>query len=268
MKIPEKPALTATLLGIFLLTTADLRAAIVADFEDVTIPGGGVLHAINGSSPDGFVSGGVLFPWSSSFGLPVEFAASNISDTTNYNFNMPWDHSFNSITGGGAGGSQQYAIVNAYSTVEVDLPESPHSVAITNNTYAYYSMLHGDGFAKKFGGVDGTEPDFFRLTITGMQGSTTVGTVEFYLADFRSANGAADYLVDEWTTVDLTGLAGANRLLFSLDSSDNGSFGMNTPGYFALDNLTLAPEPTSGLTAAIAGLLGVRFARRRRAAQA
>jgi hypothetical protein len=117
-------------------------------------------------------------------------------------------------------------------------------------------MRDGDAFAKKFGGATGNDPDFFKLTIIGKEASdVVVNTVDFYLADFRSANNAQDYVVNSWTTVDLTSLAGSRTLTFTLSSSDNGQFGMNTPAYFAIDDLTFVPEPGAVLvTLAIAAL--------------
>ncbi|HMO36139.1 MAG TPA: DUF4465 domain-containing protein, partial [Gemmatales bacterium] len=61
-------------------------------------------------------------------------------------------------------------------------------------------------------------------------------------------------------TVDLSGLgAGTSALTFELTSSDVGPFGMNTPAYFAMDNLVVAvPEPgTMALVGSAAlGLIG------------
>ena len=113
-------------------------------------------------------------------------------------------------------------------------------MAITNTTYAALSMVHGDDFAKKFGGETGDDPDFFLLTIEGVDAAdSSVGTVEFYLADFRFADNSKDYIVEDWTTVDLSAISAAVELKFSLTSSDVGSFGMNTPTYFAADNVLL-----------------------------
>jgi hypothetical protein len=54
--------------------------------------------------------------------------------------------------------------------------------------------------------------------------------------------------------MDLTSLGGAKSLSFDYASSDVGQFGINTPLYFAMDNLTLSvvPEPSSALLAGIA----------------
>src|SRR5205085_193352 len=76
------------------------------------------------------------------------------------------------------------------------------------------------------------------------------GTKEFFLADFRFSTSAQDYILDHWSTVDLTGLGDETRTLkFNLESTDittdiNGNFlYYNTPLYFAADNLTLVPIP-------------------------
>ena len=100
--------------------------------------------------------------------------------------------------------------------------------------------------SKKFGGSEGTDPDYFLLKIKGI-GSTgeEVGVVEFALADYRFEDSASDYIVDQWTRVDLSSLVGARKLQFGLESSDVGEFGMNTPAYFALDQVILSkPDDT------------------------
>ena len=40
--------------------------------------------------------------------------------------------------------------------------------------YAALAMLQGDAFSKKFGGPDGTDADWFLLTIEGFDASATV----------------------------------------------------------------------------------------------
>lgn len=78
------------------------------------------------------------------------------------------------------------------------------------------------------------------------------GIVEFYLADYRFTD---DYIIDEWTWVDLSGLGDVVGLEFYLSSSDNNAGGMKTPGYFAMD--TVIPEPASIILLG-AGLLLLR----------
>jgi hypothetical protein len=111
------------------------------------------------------------------------------------------------------------------------------SVKITNTVYAHHSMRDGDYFSKKFGGVDGTDPDWFLLTIEGYNNGVKTQTIEFYLADFRSANSSQDYIRDNWTNVNLSSLGSVDKIMFKFTSTDNGGDGMNTPAYVAIDDL-------------------------------
>jgi hypothetical protein len=70
--------------------------------------------------------------------------------------------------------------------------------------------------------------------------------------------------LNTWATVDLTTLPAATRKLkFTLSSSDVGGFGMNTPAYFAVDNISTVPEPAAAAFLLV-GAIG--FAARRKRA--
>lgn len=117
-----------------------------------------------------------------------------------------------------------------------------NSCYITNSTYAYNSMRDGDMFAKKFGGPTGNDPDWFKLTIKGsMFGFMQPDSIEFYLADFRNSDNSQDYILKTWEFVDITPLGMVDTLYFNLSSSDVGSFGMNTPAFFCMDDFS-TPE--------------------------
>jgi hypothetical protein len=73
----------------------------------------------------------------------------------------------------------------------------------------------------------------------------TNDSVEFYLADYRFADNTQDYILKTWQWVDLTSFGNVDSLEFNLSSSDVGSFGMNTPGYFFIDDFTTADVPLS-----------------------
>jgi hypothetical protein len=115
---------------------------------------------------------------------------------------------------------------------------------IANTTFAYNSMKSGDAFAKKFGGVSGNDADSFVLKISAFHKGQFLFSKRVVLADFRFADNAKDYILDSWTTVDLSmpqnEVGPRDSFVFELMSSDNGQFGMNTPGFFAIDELIAA----------------------------
>ncbi len=224
--------------------------------------------------------------FSEEFGSWSGFAISNTTDTTTAGYL----NQFSAITGGGADNSQ-YAVAFGYHDIEVNqdnpipfdrtnplhlrglptihLPtgSAPLSVDITNTTYAVLSMEQGDSFAKAFGGASGSDPDYFTLYIFGtdLSGNVLANFLEVQLADFRFADNSQDFILKDWLTVDLAELETAASLHFNLLSSDVGDFGMNTPAYFAMDNLTVSavPEPSSiVLIGLIGGALAMRRSRR------
>ena len=239
-----------TTLVLCLFATPALFAQ-AADFQDLTLAPNSAYNGSDGAG--GFTSHGVFFAnnYNTTFGSWSGFAYSNKTDTTTAGF----ANQYSAIPGAGAGGSSIYGVsyTGSNDTI-VTLPagRSVASASLTNTTYAYLSMRDGDGFAKKFGGVSGTDPDFLKLTINGLDATNVViGSVDFYLADFRSAVNAEDCILSSWAEVDLSSLSAARKLSFELSSSDNGTFGMNTPSYFAIDNLVTVPEPA---TLGLAGL--------------
>lgn len=170
------------------------------------------------------------------------FAVSKVQDVTT----AGWGNQYASFANGGADGSSQYGMWYNGGTIEFNAAKVLKSIQITNATYTAISMRDGDQFAKQFGSVnsaagtpDGTNgADWFLLQIVPLnENDELVGdTIDFYLADYRFADDNDDYIVNSWETVDL-GNVTANKLAFVLSSSDNGEWGMNTPGYFSVDNL-------------------------------
>jgi hypothetical protein len=122
-------------------------------------------------------------------------------------------------------------------------PSKINGLYINNTTYAALDMLNGSAYSKKFGGTSGNDPDWFKITVAGKDiNGTTLGSVDFYLADYRFTNNAEDYIVTDWTWLDLSSIGpNVTTLHFSLSSSDNGAWGMNTPAYFAIDEISTTP---------------------------
>ncbi|WP_158633532.1 DUF4465 domain-containing protein [Tautonia sociabilis] len=259
------------------------RADQIVDFDDLLLPPGSYW---NGPDPGGtivdgpfgpvnvgsFSSRGITFVnrYDLTFGSWSGFAYSNSSDTTTPGF----VNQFSAITGTGLGpGQDTYGVAFGYDDLEPNLsdpdpfdPTDPadllalpyfelpelariEGMYVTNTTYTTLSMRFGDSFAKPFGGATGNDPDFFKLTVYGLDASGVplVDSVEFYLADYRFNDNSLDYIVTEWAYLDLSPLAGARTIAFNLSSSDVGAFGMNTPAYFAVDTIrfSMVPEPAS-----------------------
>ena len=237
-----------------------------ATFDDLALEPNSYWNGSDGSG--GFASGGAAFEnyynadWSSWDG----WAYSNMTDTTT----PGTDNQYSAIAGAGAGGSSNYGVAydggawgNASPPNISFASESyVYGANFTNTTYAALSMRDGgDGFAKKFGGDSGNDPDWFLLTIEGFdEDDVSSGTVGFYLADYRSADNADDYILDTWKWVDLTSLGYVKKLEFSLTSSDVGDWGMNTPAYFAMDDLDAVPVPGAAwlLLSGCICLLGIK----------
>ena len=249
-----------------------MSAQQIIDFSDLTLP---QESFYNGSdSAGGFSSGGAYFNnvYESTYSSWGGWAYSNISDHTT----PGWGNQFAAITGNGLGASGVYGIAYvdthkpAIPRITLPTGQTPLNLQVTNTSYAYYTVRDGDpSFSKKFGGVDGNDQDFFLLTITGLNDSEAItGSVDVYLADYRFSENSLDYILNDWTSVDLSGLSAETRHLeFTLTSSDIGFFGLNTPAYFAVGELTVIPEP--GTYALAAGLflglavLGHRFRSRK-----
>lgn len=180
------------------------------------------------------------------------FAISNVTDNTT----AGWANQYASFAGGGSN-SSNYAVYYNQGIIEFNQPFFIRQLDVTNTAYAGISMRDGDAYAKQFGSVNGADgnpdgtngEDFFVLHIIPLdENNTLIGdTIHYYLADFRFSDNSQDYIIDTWETVDLTsyGIV-ASKLRFVLESSDNGGFGMNTPAYFALDNLVI--NPTVGIS--------------------
>ncbi|MHC4326053.1 MAG: DUF4465 domain-containing protein, partial [Planctomycetota bacterium] len=225
---------------VTVLLTAGIANAATATFDDLALEAESFWNGSDGSG--GFTSGGAHFgnSYNADWGSWDGFSYSNLTDTATEGIAAQ----YNAITGAGQGGSANYAIGYVHvdwtslATVTLEAPGIVDGLYVTNTNYAYYSMLNGDDFTKKFGGDSSNDPDFFMLTITGkdVEGAET-GTVDFYLADYRFEDNGEDYIVDTWQYVDLTPLGEVMSLEFALSSSDVGDWGMNTPAYFAVDTI-------------------------------
>lgn len=232
---------------IFNCFSVRAHAQTISTFEEIAIPSG--TNYLNNAGVSGyFQSGNTALPntYDSQFQYWEGWA---ISKETN-NQTPGFTNQYSAIAGSGVNSSNNYATGYSYSGTGIKVIGNAkggviEGVYVTNSTYTYYSMKNGDSFAKRFGGETGNDPDYFKLTVKAfLDGNQKPDSVEFYLADYRFNDNSLDYIVDQWKYIGLTELGNLDSLVFSLSSSDNGIFGMNTPAYFCVDNLTTADMTT------------------------
>jgi hypothetical protein len=196
---------------------------ILVDFENVKL----TADSISGGTS--FVSGNSTFK-----GDPAQFwnggvvCSAKIDTVTGGYANQ-----YSCMAGSGALLSRHFGVV--YTPASFTCKDNIYffgikSMMVTNTTYAYRDIQTGTpGVSKKF--ADG---DWFKLTITGYKTKIKTGSVDFYLADFR--NGKTN-LLRTWQKIDLVTLGMVDSIAFSVDSSDKGQWGVNTPTYVCIDNI-------------------------------
>ena len=171
--------------------------------------------------------------WSPKYGFGGGFTYSNCTDdTTATNSNL------SAITKKGVKGNTYFISYTGSENyglpAEVSFKDGKAYQAkecyVTNSTSAYLAIKEGRdeyGSCKPW-----TENDKFTLIIKGFNGENETGTIEFLLADGLD-------VVNTWQQVDLSKLGKVTSIKFSLSSTDASQYGMNTPAYFCLDQLTV-----------------------------
>lgn len=233
------------IVAVSLLTASTLTAQTVSTFDDITLPAPDTTYLETQSGPDGvytFQTGNAKFYGKKDFGgtYYANFNCSNHTDTVTPGFVNMWSN----IAGKGAENSANfgtaYVETNYAAPTPVTIPvgmkltgnAAGHLVAgayFTNSVYAYRYMLDNNYYD------DGNH--WFKLVVRGyLNNIKSTDSVVFSLADYSGTG--APVLVHTWEWASLTSLGNVDSLTFDLISSDAGMFGINTPAYFAIDNLT------------------------------
>lgn len=149
------------------------------------------------------------------------------------------------VTGfGGHGGSKNFGIhFGMYMFGELE-PESPYipefyfadgtprvvdHMYVSATTYLANVALNGNPFASAIG------PDgFVAIEAIGIDadGKAVSPRLKFNIMEHGR-------LVTDWAKWDLSALGKVARIKFNMSSSDSGSYGMNTPAYFAFDDIAV-----------------------------
>jgi hypothetical protein len=232
-----------TKLLIAVLFIANMLNAQIT-FENLTVPAVGYFNGTteySGSGTeeiityeDGIANFYVKYTDTGTYDYWNGFAYSNQTDLTTASYT---NYSAYSSNGGGANGSSNYCFVYSYAseTMTFDDFVLVPTMQIANSVWGYRYMTGTDGVGT---GTYETG-DYLKLTITavtddngtlGDNSDDTLGdSIDFYLADFTNGNS---YIIDDWTTVDLSSLGNVKGLKFQLSSIDD-----MTPYYFAMDDI-------------------------------
>ncbi|MBQ7632159.1 MAG: DUF4465 domain-containing protein [Paludibacteraceae bacterium] len=206
----------------------EVQDKTVATFEEAAISPAKVNSEFKLDTTGTFQSGNFIFqqvamPSTSFYSCNV---VSNHTDTTFVDWNDAWK-----AIAGGAYAGKNYVVWNKnyYGDDAIKLATAAvvPGFYVTNSVYAYASITKGDWSGPAFG-----DDDWFLLTVTGsLEGKAVNTAVEFYLAKGKS-------VVTDWTYVDLSSLGKVDELYFELSGSRTDPvWGLNTPAYFAFDNL-------------------------------
>jgi len=239
--VSTKSIIVCTLSSILLVTSCKKDEVIVPssslktviDFEEFTLVENSYLDStISGA----FISKNVSFynhkgQWSWD-----GFALSTMKDTVTNGYT----NQFSAFAGEGASSSKKY-LIGYGDKAKFTLPylsgkKSVTSFEVTNTTYTGLSMKNGDQYAKQFNEKD---KDYLKLWIIGYMGGKAKDSLSYNLADFSLLDNSKHYIQKAWKKIETSKLAEIEEVRFRLESTDNGDWGMNTPAYFAIDNIVI-----------------------------
>jgi hypothetical protein len=237
------------LAAAFICGNSLAQGTILEGFESVTLNSESFN---NGSSGAGdFVFPGSILSnyYDDTWGSWNGFSISNITDNTT----AGWGNQYSTFTGAGMN-SENYAVFYPDGYISGNVSSADYSIDsffVTNTTFAAISMRDGDAIGKKFGSiyaadgttVDGTNgEDFLKMWVFGYESeamNAQKDSVLLFLADYRFADSSQDYILDKWEKVDLTSFTfPVLKVTFRIESSDIGAWGINTPTYFSIDNIS------------------------------
>ncbi len=192
------------------------------------------------------------------------FAIAKCQDTTFVN--MTPDQ-FHCVAGGGlAGKGTPYLMAYAAEGMSADAPcqvwfndaATANEVYFCTGSWAQHNILVG-GAGHTFAAGDSLVIEIHGLdeNYEEIEGSK----MDFFLADYRSAESANWTLNRGWERCDLSALGEVYGLAFYMKTSDVGQWGANTALYFALDGLKITYAEESAISNTNAAVKAVKTVR-------
>lgn len=237
-----KKTITKLAIALSITTTLTTQSQTTVSFDTFTLSPNTYYQDNAGTD---FSNNGITFQydWSSWGYWSGGTAYTNVNDTVNGTYT----NLYGSITGSAFSGTN-YATTQTGAVITfTNNTTAVNGFYVTNTTYAWKVIKSGNSFSRAFGDTTGTGSgttipqgeykDWFKLSVFGYRNGTELtDTIHFYLADYRSAGTTNDYIVKNWQYVSCIALGQVDSIRFELTSSDVGSFGINTPTYFSMDN--------------------------------
>lgn len=241
-----KRLIISTFSALCFLTLAKAQTSTTFGFDEMndSLGKSGVWNGSNGVSTYGFSEStmnlSIHSNWDTSFGgyWAGGWALSNKKYTTEESSDFT-KHLYASKPGGGSEtNGEVYAVgtSNSYLLNPENERQAIVGCYIANSTYAYNSMLLGDNFARKF---TSDNKDSFVLLIDFYQDNEKVNSQREYLANFSDPDESKHFILKDWKQITFDYLD-ADSIVFSFESSDIGTFGINTPQYFCIDQVQMA----------------------------
>ncbi len=229
------------LVGMAVLASCDNKnkeTVSVATFENISL-GADSINSYSTPNVYGWVSGdfGFTTGYSNTYG---DYYYNFVVTSQKSNAFSNYTDQYHSAPGGAAAGNNYvvaYQETEGYestgSSLDITYAKALAVIPgtyVTNTAYTASVIQNGNAYARAFS-TDNN--DYLKLTFTGYLAGVKMGSVDFYLADFRDGKSI---IIKQWTYVDLTDLLIVDKISCKLESTDKGEFGINTPTYFCLDN--------------------------------
>lgn len=153
------------------------------------------------------------------------YAISNINDTTFESYNVG---QFKNVTGSAHSGKNFCVVYSFGEAILFDKASTVRGFYFTNDAYTANAILNGDGLTP--GKFEST--DWLKCIVTGTREDGTTANVEIYLAKDGQ-------YVKDWQWADLSVLGKVKSLSFAFDGTKKNDWGLTTPTYICIDDLTL-----------------------------
>lgn len=109
----------------------------------------------------------------------------------------------------------------------------PKYIYLNNSSYTYYCAKNGSYYNEPF-----SNEDWLTLNIVGVRNGALT-------AQLKAPLIAQGQYLDQWVGVSIEELGTVDKVLFYVDSSDKGDYGLNVPAYFCIADFGYSLPETS-----------------------